>query len=323
MIETQYIFAHGKLTKKDDSLLFTEDDGINKHEIPIYQLKDLYINIHNEITAPAKILMYSKGIIIHEFNEYEYYLSSTIPTSHMSSGRSIVNEVLFYTDIQKRLFIAKQILIGAFKNISRNTSYYNNRRDGIKLMDVNKYINKLNNSDNINVLMLVEAQFRKEYYSNFQSIMGVDEFVRDCPNSHDIINVLLNFINSLLYTVIFSEVAKTHISGEIGFIHEIEHNRYPLVYDISEIFKPILVDRLIFRLINRKQIKSSDLNGNGRLSEIAVKTIFEEWDWTLRTTFYYDKLKRHISYRILIREELYKLEKHLNGEKEYSPFVMR
>ncbi|MEM3772024.1 MAG: subtype I-B CRISPR-associated endonuclease Cas1, partial [Candidatus Micrarchaeia archaeon] len=32
-------------------------------------------------------------------------------------------------------------------------------------------------------------------------------------------------------------------------------------------------------------------------------------------------LGRSVSYRTLIRLELYKIEKHIIGEKEYSPFI--
>jgi len=41
----------------------------------------------------------------------------------------------------------------------------------------------------------------------------------------------------------------------------------------------------------------------------------------LNATLMYKPLGREVSYRRLIRLELYKLEKHLMGEQEYKPYV--
>ncbi len=45
-------------------------------------------------------------------------------------------------------------------------------------------------------------------------------------------------------------------------------------------------------------------------------------DNKMNSTIRHRKLGRHVSYRTLIRMELYKIEKHLLGDEEYEPFVM-
>jgi CRISPR-associated protein Cas1 len=47
----------------------------------------------------------------------------------------------------------------------------------------------------------------------------------------------------------------------------------------------------------------------------------EEYEDKLKTTIKHRTLGNNVSYRRLIRLELYKLEKHLMGEEEYQPFV--
>ncbi|HHV15962.1 MAG TPA: subtype I-B CRISPR-associated endonuclease Cas1, partial [Gelria sp.] len=59
------------------------------------------------------------------------------------------------------------------------------------------------------------------------------------------------------------------------------------------------------------------MNDKGR------KVFIEEWEKRLQTTIKHRQLGRNVSYRRLIRMELYKLEKHLIGEREYEPFVSR
>jgi len=59
------------------------------------------------------------------------------------------------------------------------------------------------------------------------------------------------------------------------------------------------------------------------LKERAKKCFVENLDEKLKTTINHRDIGRPVSYRRLIRLELYKLEKHLIGEKEYRAFVAR
>ena len=56
------------------------------------------------------------------------------------------------------------------------------------------------------------------------------------------------------------------------------------------------------------------------IKDRARKVIIEEFDKRLETTIKHRTLGREVSYRYLIRLELYKLVKHLTGEKEYEGF---
>ena len=59
------------------------------------------------------------------------------------------------------------------------------------------------------------------------------------------------------------------------------------------------------------------------LKDKAKKLFIEELDTKFKTTIKNRDIGRKVSYRRIIRIELYKLEKHLMGEKEYTPFIAR
>jgi CRISPR-associated protein Cas1 len=94
--------------------------------------------------------------------------------------------------------------------------------------------------------------------------------------------------------------------------------------DLAEVFKPVIVDRVIFTIINKGLIKEDKhfeedigktyLNSEGR--RIFVKH-FEE---KLSTTFKHRKLGK-VSYKRLLKLECYKLYKHLLEEQTYQPFA--
>jgi CRISPR-associated protein Cas1 len=96
-----------------------------------------------------------------------------------------------------------------------------------------------------------------------------------------------------------------------------------LALDLSEIFKPLIVDRVIFRLLNRGEISEDDLEGVGGakgvyLKEEARKKFVRAFEETLQATVEHRQLKRSVSYRQLIRLEAYKLIRHLIGMEQYK-----
>jgi CRISPR-associated protein Cas1 len=107
-------------------------------------------------------------------------------------------------------------------------------------------------------------------------------------------------------------------------LHTTNFRRFTLNLDVAEIFKPIIIDRIIFTCIGRKMITKNDFERDTEgimLKEKAKKCFIEEFDNKLKTTITHRDIGRPVSYRRLIRLELYKLEKHLMGEKNYDPFV--
>ena len=93
--------------------------------------------------------------------------------------------------------------------------------------------------------------------------------------------------------------------------------------DISEVFKPLIGDRLIFSLLNRNQITEDSFTRELNflhLKKEAAQTVVREFEAKLKTTIMHKDLNRQVSYQYLIRLEAYKLIKHLIGEKEYEGF---
>lgn len=177
--------------------------------------------------------------------------------------------------------------------------------------------------------MALEGNIRDHYYQAFDEIVGNPDFafqVRSRRPPKNFLNTLISFGNSLMYTICLSEIYKTHLDPRIGYLHATNFRRFTLNLDVAEIFKPIIVDRLIFTLLGKKMIAKDDFDRYTEgimLKEKAKKCFVENLDEKLKTTINHRDIGRPVSYRRLIRLELYKLEKHLMGEKEYRAFVAR
>ena len=98
-----------------------------------------------------------------------------------------------------------------------------------------------------------------------------------------------------------------------------------MALDLSEIFKPMLVDRTIFTVLNKKQIQASDFRQDINrcvLKEGAKKVFVQAFEERLKETFKHRSLGRSVSYKHLVKLECYKLQKHLLGMEVYKPFKM-
>ncbi len=118
-----------------------------------------------------------------------------------------------------------------------------------------------------------------------------------------------------------TEIYHTQLTPLVSYLHEPGERRYSLSLDISEVFKLIIVDRVIFNMINNRIIKEvnfvKELNFC-YLSEQGRRTFLSEYQKKLDSTIYNAKLNRNKSYQRLIRIECFKAVKHLLGEKQYK-----
>lgn len=329
MRKTLYIFSNGELARKDNTLCFESEEA--KKFIPVEDTGE--IMIFGEVTVNKKLLDFlsQKEIVLHFFNYYGYYMGSFYPREHLNSGYMVLKQSEHYLDDEKRLTIAKGIVYGAARNIRQVLKYYQSRDKNVTevLQSVERLLEVINDCPDTTTLMAIEGNIRDHYYKAFDNITGNPDFifqVRSRRPPKNYLNTLISFGNSLLYTICLSEIYKTHLDPRIGYLHATNFRRFTLNLDLAEIFKPIIIDRIIFTLIGKKMITKRDFDRDTEgimLKEKARKCFIEELDNKLKTTINHREIGRHVSYRRLIRLELYKIEKHLIGEKEYSAFVAR
>ncbi len=324
-----YIFSSGEIKRKENTLFFQGKDG-KRRFLPVENIKELLIFGEVSLNKRVLELFSKKEIIVHFFNHYDYYTGSFYPREHYNSGYMILRQAEHYIDEGKRLYLAKEFVKGAVENSIKNLSYYERR--GVELGNeigrIRSLVSSIDLIESIDELMAIEGNIKDIYYRAFDFILRNTDFrferrSRRPPMNY--LNSLISFINSLVYTEVLSSIYKTHLDPRIGYLHSTNFRRFTLNLDVSEIFKPVVGDRLIFSLINRGIVKKSDFDkrsGGLRFKERALKEIAKRYDERLSTTIKVKSLGRKVSYRRLIMLELYKIEKHLIGEKEYKSFVM-
>lgn len=327
MKKSLYIFSDGELRRKDNTLFIETSTG--KRFLPVEDTKEIFA--FGEVTFNKSLVDFlsQKEILIHYFNYFGYYMGTFYPREHLNSGYMILKQAEHYQDQEKRMDLAREFVWGAYRNIRQVLKYYQNRGKDLaeEITCIETEAKGIKDCQDVAQLMAIEGHIRDRYYKAFDVIINSNDFKfqersRRPPKNN--LNVLISFGNSIIYTMVLSEIYKTHLDPRIGFLHATNFRRFSLNLDVAEIFKPIIVDRLIFTLLDKKMISKNDFesqSGGLLLKDKAKKTFIGELDKKLETTIKPKSLGRSVSYRRLIRLELYKLEKHLMGEQEYEPFV--
>lgn len=336
MKKTYYLFNPGHLERKDNTLRFTpveENENGLVHDgqpryLPVETISDLYV--FGSLTANSALYNFlgQNDIAVHFFDYYENYSGSFMPKDFLLSGRMILAQTSHYQDKKKRIVIARKIIEGAAYNMVKNLKYYNNRgRDMEPIIKmIEDYASKIPNALAVDELMGLEGNIRMAYYDAFNLILNDFEMgnrTKKPPGNE--INALISFGNMMCYSQCLRAIHQTQLNPTISYLHTPGERRYSLSLDISEIFKPLLVDRVIFKVLNKKELQEKHfdkklnrclLNANGK--KIFVKA-FEE---RLNETIQHRTLNRSVSYKHLMKLECYKLSKHLLGMEEYKPFKM-
>lgn len=163
-------------------------------------------------------------------------------------------------------------------------------KEDLFLLNVMKNNEKQDISKSIKRLMTYEGRIARIYHDNLTAIFNQlnpelnftgrknKSNSRNC-NASDEINALLNYGYAILESEIRKGINSVGLDYSIGFLHEINQSRTPLVYDIQELFR-WLIDVSVIQLLEEKKTKKSDFiiteNYHTRLGEDIAKLLIEK-----------------------------------------------
>lgn len=329
MGSTRYIMSMGEITRKDNSLCFRSNE--KNIYMPIENTKEIYCC--NEISLNSKLLDFlsSNHVVVHFFNFYGGYSGTFYPRDHYQSGKLLIKQV--QAQQEKRMIVAKAIVKGIGINMGEVLyHYYKHGKSGVKeTIDWLKkeFLIKVENADGIAELMAHEGEAWIRFYGSFRYFLPenflINKRVKRPPDNP--MNAVISFGNMLLYTKTISSIYRTHLDQRISFLHEPAERRFSLSLDISEPFKPIIVYRTIFDLVNNRKLqveKHFDKSVNYcLLNEEGRKIFIEAFEKRLESVFMHPKLKRKVSYRTAIKLDCYKLIQFILEDKAFLPFSLK
>ena len=344
MPRDHYLFSNGRLRRRQNTLWFEKADEKRepsgaeggtgepsgeltgeKAVLPVEAVDALHLFGEVDLNSKLVVFLARQRIPVHVYDYYGNYSATLYPREYLLSGRLTVAQVRHYTSTRKRMVLARAFVAASLFNIRRTLLYHEKRaddREAVKegLRVVEREADRLEDEEGVQELMAAEGRARDAYYQTWPALLGPRvgalfpfEGRRRRPPSNPL-NALISFGNSLCYAACLKALYRTALDPTVSYLHEPGDRRYSLALDLAEVFKPILVDRAIFRLLKTGRLQPHHFEqrlGGVYLTEAGRRRFVEAWDERMQRTVKHRGLGRHVSYERLIRLDAYRLVRHL------------
>lgn len=144
----------------------------------------------------------------------------------------------------------------------------------------------------------------------------------------DPVNALLSFLYALLAHDCRSALAAAGFDAAVGFYHRDRPGRPSLALDLMEEFRPVLADRLMLALFNRRQIDGADFdwreNGAVSLRESSRKKVLVAWQERKLEELVHPFLQEKVTWGLVPHLQARLLARHLRGDLDaYPAFIWK
>ena len=276
-------------------------------------------------------------------------LLANVMPEQPKSGKLRVKQYQKYLDSTDRFEIALKIVQTKVEHslnlLEESSKFYKSvnftsirksvEKEDLFLLGIMKNSENQDISKSIKQLMTYEGRIAGIYHDNMTSIFHelYPEFNftgrKNKTNSRnynasDEINVLLNYGYAILESEIRKGINAVGLDYSVGFLHEINQSRTPLVYDIQELFR-WLIDISVIQLLEEKKVKKSDFiiteNYHMRLGEDVAKLLIEKINSNFNARYNYKNGKNY-SYQIILQDNLQQLANFIMEKKKEFEFVI-
>lgn len=325
-----HIMENGILSRKDMSLLFENEELIQHY--PVEMTSD--INVYSDMVYSSSFFRMAndKRFIVNMFDDKGIFIGSFIPDSSNPDASMLLKQAQAYLDNDLHLQYAKKFEYASIYNMYAVIRYYNQRRNNLlqsKCDQIRHQSEMIKKSDSLNEMMLIEARARELYYSCFSSIMESSDFTfhgRNRRPPKDPVNAMISFGNTFLYNRISSMICRTKLDNRLSFVHSPKTRKTNLCLDLADIYKPLIVDRTIFSIINKHMMNTevhfsyNETDGSVLLNEGGCRILIQQLERKLSS--HISKNGKEWSYLQIIRYDIQQLVHSLNSSScAFQPYT--
>jgi len=201
--------------------------------------------------------------------------------------------------------------------------------------------------DSVDSLMGIEGAGAAAYFGCFGDMIRVPDLIFDGRNRRpprDPVNVLLSLGYTLLANAVQTQVHIAGLDPYVGCLHSIEYGRPSLVLDLMEEFRPVIVDTIVLKMINKRIIRVTDFFRPEEREPAAfdfaetepvrddypiflrhegMKKVVRNFEERTQSKVMYLPRGQRLTYRQVILEQVRLFVRSLSGEISYTPFAMR
>lgn len=325
------------LHKRDVAVEIVREDCAPTR-IPVHHLQGIVC--FGPVTVSPWLMEFcaKEGIAISFFTEQGRFLGRVVGPQQ---GNVMLRRAQYRAadDPQKTLEIARAFVLGKVANcktLIRRGSREVDDDEAAKALcssadQLATFIEKVRRCEDIESLRGLEGISAKTYFSCFPYLLRGDSCFtwngRSSRPPRDPTNTALSFLYSMLTSDCSGALQAVGLDPEVGYLHVEKSGRPALALDLMEEFRPIVVDRMLFALVNRMQLKQCDFireeSGAYQLSDDGRKKILTQYQERKREEIRHPFLGETTQYGLLFLLQARLLSRYLRCDLDgYPPFLL-
>lgn len=342
-LNTIYVSKEGAWLRKDGENLVVSLEREVLARFPLHMIEGIVCIGRVSLTTPLMGHCVREGKCITHLDENGRFLARI--EGPVSGNVLLRREQYRRTDDPHRCAcIARNLLIGKVNNqravLARAlrdhaASMEECSREAVEqaVQSLKRIIERIRVCADLDFLRGMEGEAAQLYFGVFDCLIRSDSpAMRFTGRSRrpplDRVNALLSFLYVLLTHDCRSALETIGLDPAVGFLHRDRPGRASMALDLMEEFRPVLADRLVLSLINRKQVVESDFlvadNGAVLLKDNCRKTVLTAWQERKREELQHAFIGENAPLGLFPVLQAQLLARHLRGDLDgYPPFIWR
>lgn len=256
------ISEQGAYVRKNGERLVVEKDGQVLSSIHIHDIEGLQLFGNIQLTTHLMQKLMTEGVAVHYLSRSGYLYGEVIGEQQKQyAAKKSQLEALKDEDLQHALAIhtVQMKIRGQLATLKVRRSQINRQIIQDNAHQLQILIRKCEDTETLAQLIGLEGIAAKYYFQAFDKLLPEDfPFEkRSRRPAHNEMNSLMNYSYSLLQSTVLRACTQFGFDGYLGFLHQERYGRMNLVFDIMELFRPI-VDRQLIQWVRQRVIKTND-----------------------------------------------------------------
>lgn len=338
-LNTLFITVEGtRLNKEGECVVVTLHDE-KKAEVPLRHLRSVVCLARAWMTPELLESCVDSGIHVSFFGMTGRFLARV---EGLPGGNVLLRRQQFRAadDVARTLALSRALVTGKLVNArqfllhARRDAAEENRGPLEKAAQrLSGHLRALERTEDLEQVRGLEGIAARDYFEVFPSLLKGDarRFTFDGRNRRpprDPLNALLSFGYALLAQDCAGALAGVGLDPAVGFLHEDRPGRLSLALDLMEELRTPVVDRLVFSLVNRGQLKPEDFKteaaGAVMLKDDARKAFLVAYQGAKQGAVQHLFLGQQTSWGLVPHLQALLLARTLRGELDgYPPFAVR
>jgi len=340
LLNTLYVSSQGSYLHREGETVVVEQDKQQLLQLPIHTISSI-VCFGNVLCSPFLLgFCAERDVSVSFLSEYGKFLASV---RGPVSGNVLLRRQQYRMadDEQMTRGIAANIVSGKLANsrivLNRTIRDHSAKVDAqvlkITSEKINRILERIPRMTNTDEVRGLEGQAAAEYFKVFDNLIidQKQDFKFNERNRRpplDEVNALLSFVYTLLAHDVRSALETVGLDPAVGFLHRDRPGRPGLALDIMEEFRPVIADRLVLSLINRKQIGkkgfSKAASGAVTMNDETRKTILTEYQNRKQDEVFHPYIEEKVQIGLLFFIQSNLMARYIRGDIDgYPPFFWR